>query len=50
VIRRIYDSLPGPAAVRFLAVVIGGAVAVTLLLFFYDWVGSTFFDTGGAIG
>jgi hypothetical protein len=50
VIRRLYESLPGPAPVRFLVVVIGGAVAVTLLLFFYEWIGSTFFDTGGAIG
>jgi hypothetical protein len=50
VIRRIYESLPGPALGRFLVVVIGGALAVTLLLLFYEWIGSTFFDTGGAIG
>ena len=49
-IRRIYESLPGPSPVRFVAVVIGCAVAVTLLLLFYEWVGSTFFDTGGAVG
>lgn len=49
-IRRLYASLPGPAPVRFVVVVLGLAIAVTLLLFFYEWVGSTFFDSGGVIG
>lgn len=49
-IRRLYEMLPGPAVVRFLTVVVGGAVLVALLLLFYEWAGSTFFDSGGSLG
>lgn len=49
-IRRLYESLPGPATVRLAEMAIIGAVVVVLLVVFYEWVGSTFMDSGGTIG
>lgn len=49
-IRRLFNALPGPFPVRLtLAVVIAVGLLVALL-FFYDWVGSNFLDTGGTLG
>lgn len=49
-IRAIYRSLPGSKAVRvaFMSMIV--AVSLTLLVLFYEWLGSTFLDTGGGIG
>lgn len=48
-IRRFYQTLPGPTAVRLplaLLLLTGGLVA---LHFFYEWLGALVLDTGGAI-
>jgi len=50
VIRRFYDALPGPTAVRFGQMVVVAAIVLTLVFFLYEWLGSTFFDSGGAVG
>ncbi|MFH1104327.1 MAG: hypothetical protein V1757_05210 [Actinomycetota bacterium] len=49
-IRRFYELLPGPAAVRIAQMVLAVAVLVVLVALFYEWVGSTFFDSGGVVG
>lgn len=48
--KRLYQSLPGPAPVKILLAL---AIVVALLIalgFLYDWVGGNFLDTGGTIG
>ena len=49
-IGRFVAALPGPPAVRVLifTVIVVGSLA--LLGLFYEWLGSTFLDTGGSIG
>ena len=49
-IRRLHDSLPGPAGVRIALMILIAAVTVALLVLFYEWVGDTFLDSGGTIG
>jgi hypothetical protein len=49
-IRRIYDRLPGPPAVKVLLFVVAALITLALLGLFYEWLGSTFLDTGGQIG
>ena len=49
-IRRIYDRLPGPSAVKVLLFVVAIVITLALLGLFYEWLGSTFLDTGGQIG
>lgn len=49
-IGRLYHSLPGPTAVRALLMVGIVAVALVLLVVFYEWVGDTFLDSGGTLG
>lgn len=49
-IRRLYSSLPGPAVVRVLLVLLIAVVALALLIVFYEWLGNTFLDSGGGIG
>jgi len=50
VIRRFYELLPGPAAVRIAQIVLAAAVLIVLVALLYEWVGSTFFDSEGAVG
>jgi hypothetical protein len=50
VIRRLFTSLPGPLPVRIVSALVIVAVFLVALFFFYEWVGSTFLDTGGTIG
>jgi hypothetical protein len=50
VIRRLFDTLPGPAWVRVIQLMILGVIALGLLVFFYEWVGDTFLDSGGTLG
>ena len=49
-ISHIYQRLPGPPAVRILLFILLVLVTLALLGLFYEWLGSTFLDTGGQIG
>ena len=46
--RAWYSALPTPMKVA--ATVLGGAVLLIGLLFFYDWLGTALLDTGGTVG
>ncbi len=46
--RNRFDALPVP--VRVTAVIVFGLIALVLLLLFYDWLGTTFLDSGGTVG
>ncbi|NNF69202.1 MAG: hypothetical protein HKN01_05470 [Acidimicrobiia bacterium] len=46
-IKRLFNALPGPLAARILQSLVIVAVLLTALFFFYEWLGSTFLDTGG---
>lgn len=48
-IRRIYQSLPGPSPVRILAMTLIALLLLAVLVF-YDWLGTTLLDSGGSIG
>ncbi len=48
--RRLLDGIPGPRPVKVAVVLVLAVVALVLLLLLYDWIGSTFLDTGGTIG
>ena len=48
-IPRAFRSLPGPMPVRVLQAIVIVAILLVVLHFFYEWVGSTFLDTGGGI-
>jgi len=50
VLKRLFNSLPGPMPVRVLISVAVVLVALVALSFFYDWLGTTFLDPGGTIG
>jgi hypothetical protein len=43
-----YSALPTP--MKAAIAVVGGAVLLVGLLFFYDWLGTALFDTGGTVG
>ena len=43
-------SLPGPMAVKIVIAVVLAIVALVVLFFIYDWVGTSLLDTGGTIG
>ncbi len=49
-IARLYRMLPGPTAVRILVSIVIVAGLLVGLHFFYDWLGNTILDTGGAVG
>lgn len=49
-VRRIYRALPGPTSVKVATSILLLTIALVALHFFYEWVGSTFLDTGGTIG
>ena len=46
--RAWFDELP--TAMRVVVAVVAGIGALVALLFVYDWLGTTFFDTGGTVG
>lgn len=43
-------NLPGPMAVKVVIAVLAGLVALVVLFFAYDWIGTNLLDSGGAIG
>ncbi len=49
-IRRLYRILPGPTPARVVQMAVIAGVLVTVLLFAYEWLGTTFLDPGGLIG
>ena len=49
-IPRGFRALPGPFAVRLLESAVILSIFLVALHFFYEWVGNTFLDTGGAVG
>ena len=49
-IRRLYEALYGPSWARAIQLTIILLFALLLLLLFYEWVGATFFDSGGTLG
>ncbi|MCJ7726542.1 MAG: hypothetical protein MUP76_09190 [Acidimicrobiia bacterium] len=49
-ISRLIGRLPGSPAVKALLVVVAVLATLALLGLFYEWLGSTFLDTGGQIG
>ena len=49
-ISRFYDRLPGPTVVRSLILTVIVVVGLVLLGQSYEWLESTFLDSGGQIG
>ena len=49
-IRRLYEVLHGPGWARAIQVTVILLLALLLLLLCYEWVGATFFDSGGTLG
>ena len=49
-IRRLFTALPGPLPVRIVISAVIVAVALVGLHFFYEWLGNTVLDSGGAVG
>ncbi|MCB2223721.1 MAG: hypothetical protein KQH83_06050 [Actinobacteria bacterium] len=49
-IARLAARLPGPPAVGYALLALAVLVTLALLGLLYEWVGSTFLDTGGRIG
>ena len=49
-IKRAYGLLPGPTTIRVTISLILLVAALVSLHFFYEWVGNTFLDNGGAVG
>ncbi len=47
---RLLARLPGPPPVRIATAILVGIVLVAALFYLYDWLGTTFLDTGGTIG
>ena len=48
--RRAFLSLPGPLPVKVVLATIIVIVALIILNFVYEWMGSTFLDSGGGVG
>ena len=48
--KRWFDALPGPTAVKAISAVLVVLVVLVGLFFVYDWVGTNLLDTGGTIG
>ena len=48
--KRWFDALPGPTAVKAIIAVLVVIVVLVGLFFVYDWVGTNLLDTGGTIG
>jgi hypothetical protein len=48
--KRLFLSIPGPMPVKVIIAVIAVAILLVALHFIYEWMGSTFLDTGGGVG
>lgn len=48
--KRAFLALPGPVPIKILLALVIVAVALVALFFIYEWMGSTFLDTGGTVG
>lgn len=48
--RRVYRALPGPTPVKVATSILLVCIALVALHFFYEWLGSTYLDTGGTVG
>lgn len=46
----MYRALPGPTPLRIVISVVALVIFLVALHFFYEWVGTTFLDTGGTVG
>ena len=49
-IRRMYRSLPGPTPLRVATSAVILVIFLIALHFFYEFLGSSFLDTGGTVG
>ena len=49
-IRRSFQALPGPLAIRALLALVIVAAALVGLHYFYEWLGNLLLDTGGTVG
>ncbi len=49
-IRRFFEGLPGPLAVRVAISLVLVAALLVALHFVYTWMGNSFLDTGGGVG
>ena len=47
--RRIWDRLPGPVAMKVIEAAVLAVAALVVLLFLFEW-GGGLLDSGGAIG
>lgn len=45
-----FAALPGPTPVKAVVAVLVAIVALVVLLFVYDWIGTSLLDSGGSIG
>jgi len=43
-------NLPGPMPLKIAIAVVVAIVALVVLFFVYDWIGSNLLDTGGTVG
>lgn len=48
--KRWFEALPGPTPVKAVLAVLIAVVGLIVLLFVYDWIGTTLLDTGGTVG
>jgi hypothetical protein len=48
--KRAYQALPGPTPVRVILAVLAILVFLVALNFVYEWMGTTFLDSGGTLG
>ncbi len=49
-LRRFFEALPGPLAVRIVISLVLIAALLVALHFFYTWLGNNYLDTGGGVG
>ena len=49
-IRRTWQVLPGPVAVRVVEAVVLTALVLVALHFIYSWLGTVLLDQGGTVG
>ncbi len=48
--KRAYQALPGPTPVRVALAVLAILVLLLVLNFVYEWMGTSFLDSGGTLG
>lgn len=49
-IKRAYHALPGPTPVRVVLAALAVLVFLVVLNFVYEWMGTSFLDSGGTLG